>query len=150
MPTKVILRSDVPKLGAAGDVKSVSAGFARNYLLPRGLALPATEAALALFKKTEAKRKTALDKKLADAKALAGKLEGTALSFSRASAAEGKLFGSVGKTDIAKSLKASGFDVDRVTVQLEAPIKAVGDTEVAIQLHPQVSAKIKVTVLARA
>jgi large subunit ribosomal protein L9 len=150
MPVKVILRTDVPKLGNAGDIKNVAPGFARNYLIPRGMAEQATEAALAAYKKGEAKRAAASAKALDSAKAQAGKLEGTKLTFSRATAAEGKIFGSVGKNDIAKSLKTAGFEVDRNLIVLETPLKAVGEFDVEIKLHAQASAKIKVSVLARA
>ena len=150
MPVKVILRTDVPKLGNAGEIKNVAPGFARNYLIPRGLATQATDAALAAFKKGEAKRAATLAKAADGAKALAGKLEGTKLSFTRATAAEGKIFGSVGRNDIAKSLKTAGFEIDRNLIALEAPIKAIGEFDVEVKLHPQATAKIKVSVLARA
>ncbi len=147
---KVILRQDVDRVGSLGDVKEVKRGFARNYLLPRSLAEEATPAALAEL----GRRKDALMAKRAKAveaaTALSKKVDGTALSFTRPAGPEGHLFGSVGKTDIAESLKASGFEIDRAAVQLEAPIKMVGDVEVEIRLRPGVSAKVKVSVVARA
>jgi len=146
---KVILCRDVPKLGAVGDVKNVAPGFARNYLVPRGLAMPATETALAAFQRAQEKRKAAVARELEEAKALAAKLSGVKLSFTRASAAEGKIFGSVGKTDIIKSLRASGFELDRGSILLDAPLRCVGEFDVAIRLKPEVCAKIQVSVLAR-
>ena len=150
MPVKVILRTDVPKVGKAGDVKQVAPGFARNYLIPRGLATAATEGALAAFKRGESKRAVAVSDELKAAKALAAKVEGTKLSFTSATAAEGKIFGSVGKSDIAKSLKASGFEVDRSKIVLESPLKAVGEFDVELKLHADAVAKIQVSILARA
>ena len=149
MMTKVILRSTVAKVGAAGDIKRVKMGFARNYLIPRGLAVPATEAAIAVWKRGDAKRQAKLSETLKAAKAAVDKIRGISLSFTRLAGEEGKIFGSVGKSDIVKSLKASGFEVDRTHIVLEAPLRAVGDFEVEIHLHPEAVAKVKVSVLAR-
>ncbi len=146
---KVILRSDVDKLGRSGDVKDVSDGFGRNYLLPKRLALPATPAALKAWEKTKEKRSKLVDAKTAQCKELASKLNGVSLSFSRPAGAEGKLFGSVGKSDIVKSLKSCGYDVEKSAVALEAAIKQTGDHDVELRLLPDVAAKIKVTVVAR-
>jgi large subunit ribosomal protein L9 len=147
---KVILRSDVDKLGRAGDVKDVKDGFGRNFLLPNNLAMTATPANLTSWEKAKAKRAKLLESKTATTKDLAGKLAGVSLSFSRPAGAEGKLFGSVGKSDIVKSLKTAGFTVDKAVVAMDASIKQVGDHEVELRLLPDVSAKIKVTVVARA
>ena len=146
---KVILRSNVDKLGRAGDVKDVSDGFGRNFLLPNRLALPATPASLKSWEKAKEKRAKLNEGKLAVTKELAGKLSGVSLSFSRPAGAEGKLFGSVGKSDIVKSLKSCGYSVDKSVVALESSIKQTGDHEVELRLMPDVSAKIKVTVVAR-
>lgn len=146
---KVILRSNVDKLGRAGDVKDVSDGFGRNYLLPNKLAQSATPAALKAWEQAKAKRDKAAQAQLGKTKDLAGKVNGVSLSFSRPAGAEGKLFGSVGKSDIVKSLKSCGYTVEKDSVILEAAIKQVGDHEVELRLHPEVSAKVKVTVTAR-
>jgi len=146
---KVILRSDVDKLGRAGDVKEVSLGFGRNFLLPKRLAVEATPSALRWWEKGKEKRAKLVDARVKTAQELAGKLSGVALSFSRPAGAEGKLFGSVGKSDIVKSLKTCGFEVDKGAVALESPIKTAGDHEVELKLLPEVSAKIKVTVVPR-
>ncbi|MCX5788570.1 MAG: 50S ribosomal protein L9 [Elusimicrobia bacterium] len=146
---KVILKSDVEKLGRAGDVKQVATGYARNFLIPRKLALEATPAALKWSEQgTErrAKRQTTL---LALAKETAGKLASVHLSFTRPVGEQGKLFGSVGKSDIAESLKASGFTIDKKTILLPAAIKDVGDHEVEVKLAHDAVAKIKVSVVAR-
>ncbi len=146
---KVILRSNVDKLGRAGDVKDVSDGFGRNFLLPKKLALLATPAALKAWEKAKERRAKAAEAKLGQMKELAGKINGVSLSFSRPAGAEGKLFGSVGKSDIVKSLKSCGFTVEKDSVALESSIKQVGEHEVELRLHPEASAKVKVTVTAR-
>lgn len=146
---KVVLKTDVEKLGQAGDVKDVARGFARNHLFPRGLAVEATPAALRWVEQGKERRERARENTLAAAKALAGKLADVNLSFSRRVGENGKLFGSVGKTDIAKSLKASGYDVDKSAVMLESTVKEIGDTEVEIRLAPDAVAKIKVSVVPR-
>lgn len=147
---KVILRKDVDNLGHAGQVKEVKLGYARNMLIPRGLALEATPAVVAWFEKGEKRRAELREKSLAKAKDAAAKLADVKLSFSRPVGENGKLFGSVGKADIAKSLKASGHAVDKDAVVLPAAIKEAGDSEVEVRLATGVSAKVKVSVVARA
>lgn len=146
---KVILRSAVDNLGRAGDIKEVSDGYGRNFLLPNRLAVRATPAALREWEKCREKRAKVVAAEVSAAKALAEKLVGVKLSFTMPAGAEGRLFGSVGKSDILKSLKASGFEVDKAAVRLEAPIKAVGEHEVELRLQPEVSARIKIAVVAR-
>ena len=146
---KVILRSTVENLGRAGDVKDVAAGYGRNYLLPNGFAVAATPAAIKQWERGKDKRAKLVDAEIKTARELAEKLSAVALSFTMPAGAEGKLVGSVGKADVLKRLKASGFSVDKSVVRLDASIKAVGDHEVELRLAPEVSAKIKVTVAAR-
>lgn len=143
---KVILQTDVSKLGSMGEVKQVARGYARNYLIPRGLALEATQANLSFWKRVEARKREQEEKRLENARQRAERLREVSLSFSRAAGEQGKLFGSVGKADIAKSLKASGFDLEKSAIELSEPIKAVGDFQVEVRLHPKVSAAIKVSV----
>lgn len=146
---KVILKTDVEKVGRAGDVKDVALGFARNFLFVRGLAMEATPSAMRWFEKGKEKREKARQKLLEQARETCGKLADVRLSFSRRSAEGGKLFGSVGRADIAKSLKASGYAVERSAVILDAPIKEAGDFEVEIRMAPEASAKVKVSVVTR-
>lgn len=146
---KVILRSDVEKLGRAGDVKDVKTGFGRNFLLPRKLAEVATPAVLKQWERGKEKRAKLLEGKQGELKGLAAKINGVSLSFSRPVASEGKLFGSVGKSDIVKSLKSCGYTIEKDALVLDQPIKQVGDHEVEVRLMPEVSAKIKVIVVAR-
>ena len=147
---EVILKEDVTNLGNRGDVVKVADGYGRNFLLPRKLALQATSANKAVVEqmKTAAARRSASDKALAQE--LVAKLEPLVLSFTRKSGEAGHLFGSVTSADIAAALDAKGFEVDRRKIHLEEPLKTVGDFSVAIKLHREVTAQVKVKVLAEA
>ena len=146
---KVILRSDVEKVGRAGDVKDVSTGFGRNYLIPRRLAQEATPSAVRWWEKGREKRSKLLESKRHEARELAAKLSTVSLSFSRPAGAEGRIFGSVGKTDLLKSLKTCGYTIAKEAVVLEAAIKQTGEHEVELRLMPDVTAKIKISITAR-
>jgi large subunit ribosomal protein L9 len=147
---EVILKEDVDNLGHRGDVVKVAEGYGRNFLLPRKLAMQATEANKAVIEqmKSAAARRSASEKAVAEA--LVGKLEPIALSFTRKSGEEGRLFGSVTSADIATELAANGFDIDRRKIQLPEPLKSVGDFSVAVKLHREVTAHVKVKVVAEA
>jgi large subunit ribosomal protein L9 len=147
---EVILKEDVVNLGHRGDVVKVADGYGRNFLLPRKLALQATLANKAVIEtmKTSAARHSASEK--VQAEELVAKLEPLALSFTRKSGESGQLFGSVTSADIAAALAAKGFEVDRRKIVLNEPLKTVGDFDVAIKLHREVTAHIKVKVLAEA
>ena len=146
---KVILKNTVDHLGRAGDVKDVADGYARNFLLPRKLAEAATPSALKYWEKGKEKRASVVAAEVKVAQELAGKLAGVNLTFSMPASEEGKLFGSVGKTDVLKSLKAAGYDVPKNSVRLETALKTTGEHEVELRLAPEVAAKVKVTVSAR-
>ena len=147
---EVILKEDVVNLGQRGDVVKVADGYGRNFLLPRKLALQATDANKAVIEtmKTAADRRSATEKVLAEE--LATRLEPLVLSFTRKSGEAGHLFGSVTSADIAAELAGQGFEVDRRKIVLGEPLKTVGDHTVAIKLHREVTAHIKVKVLAEA
>jgi large subunit ribosomal protein L9 len=147
---EVILKEDVANLGNRGDVVKVADGYGRNFLLPRKLALQATLANKAVIEqmKTAAARRSATEK--AQAEELVAKLELVALSFTRKSGENGQLFGSVTSADIAGGLEAKGFEVDRRKIQLSEPLKTVGEYTVAIKLHREVTAHVKVQVLTEA
>ena len=146
---KVILRSTVDNLGRPGDVKDVKTGYARNYLLPRKLAELATESSLKYWEKGKEKRAALVAGDVKIAKELAEKLAGVNLSFAVPASEEGKLFGSIGKADLLKSLKAAGYEVPKNAINLETAIKTTGEHEVSLRLQPEVVAKVKVTVTAR-
>ena len=147
---EVILKEDVDNLGHRGEVVKVAEGYARNFLLPRKLAMQATDANKAVIEqmKSAAARRSASEKAVAEA--LVAKLEPLALSFTRKSGEEGCLFGSVTSADIATELAANGFDIDRRKIQLPEPLKTVGDFNVAVKLHREVTAHVKVKVVAEA
>ena len=143
---EVILREHVDNLGRRGEVVKVANGYARNYLLPRKLALLATEA-----NKTRVER----ERKIAEAReseergaaeAIATRLGALELSFSRKVGETEHLFGSVTSQDIADAVKAKGFDVDRRKILLPDAIKALGEFTVPVKLHRDVTAQLKVTV----
>jgi large subunit ribosomal protein L9 len=143
---EVILKEDVPKLGLAGDVVKVADGYGRNYLLPRKLAIEATGANRAVIAqmKAAAERRAAREK--GSAEALGKQLETLTLSFQRRSGEHDQLFGSVTSADIAKAIEAKGFEIDRRKVMLDEPLKRLGEFQVPIRLHREVTAQIKVVV----
>jgi large subunit ribosomal protein L9 len=144
---EVILKEDVVNLGLRGDLVKVADGYGRNFLLPRKLALQATQANKAVVEqmKTAAARRQATEK--AQAEELVVKLNPIVLSFTRKSGEAGHLFGSVTSADIAGGLEAKGFEVDRRKIQLDEPLKSLGEFSVAIKLHREVTAHVKVQVL---
>jgi len=147
---EVILKEDVANLGHRGDVVKVADGYGRNFLLPRKLALQATLANKAVIEqmKAAAARRSATEK--IQAEELSTKLQPVVLSFTRKSGENGQLFGSVTSADIASDLETKGFEVDRRKIQLTEPLKSLGDYTVAIKLHREVTAHIKVQVAAEA
>ena len=147
---EVILKEDVANLGHRGDVVKVADGYGRNYLLPRKLALQATETNKAVIAqmKASAARRSAAEK--AQAEQLVTRLEPVVLSFTRRAGEQGHLFGSVTSADIASELAAQGFEVDRRKVQLDEPLKSLGDFTVPIRLHREVTARVQVKVLSEA
>jgi large subunit ribosomal protein L9 len=147
---EVILKEDVVNLGHRGDVVKVADGYGRNFLLPRKLALQATTANKAVIEqmKAAAARRSATEK--VQAEELLTKLEPVVLAFTRKSGESGQLFGSVTSADIAAELATRGFEIDRRKISLNEPIKALGNHEVAIRLHREVTAHVKVKVIGEA
>jgi large subunit ribosomal protein L9 len=143
---EVILKEDVPKLGHRGDVVKVAEGYGRNFLLPRKLAIEATHGNKAVIEqmKQSSIRKSAVEK--TDAENLAKQLDGVSLAFHRKAGEKDHLFGSVTSSDIADALTAKGFNIDRRKIQLDEPLKSIGDFEVQIRLHRDVTGKVKVSV----
>ncbi len=145
---EVILKEDVNNLGHRGDVVKVADGYGRNYLLPKKLAMQATAANKAVIEqmKASAVRKSAKEK--AEAEALVSQLNNVALVFERKVGENDHLFGSVTSADIAAQLEAKGFNIDRRKVQLDEPLKQVGEFHLPVKLHREVTAHIAVTVKA--
>jgi large subunit ribosomal protein L9 len=144
---KVILLEDVRGTGKAGDVANVSDGYARNMLIPRGLAVEATAQNI----KQLEKKKEAMAKKFAEDKAAAlelkKKLEEVTVEVRTKAGKDGKVFGSVTSKDIADALKEMGFDIDKKKIQLDSPIKATGTTDVNVKLFTEIAGKVKVNVI---
>ncbi|MBZ5522552.1 MAG: 50S ribosomal protein L9 [Acidobacteriia bacterium] len=143
---EVILKEDVPKLGQRGEVVKVAEGYGRNYLLPHKLAIEATAGNKAVIEqmRQSAVRRTAVEK--ADAEALAKQLEGVTLTFQRKAGEKDHLFGSVTSSDLADGLEKKGFNIDRRKIQLAEPLKSLGEVEVPIKLHRDVTSRIKVVI----
>jgi large subunit ribosomal protein L9 len=147
---KIILRADVERLGNKGDLLDVADGYARNYLLPRGLALAATAGALAQAESMrEARsRRDAADRESAEA--VRDRLASSVVRIPAQSGTDGRLFGSVTATDVADAIVAQmGVELDRKRLHLEEPIRALGVHDVTLRLHPDVEAHVSVEVVAR-
>ena len=143
----VILRENVEKLGTAGDVVTVKDGYARNYLLPRGLAYLATDGNRRRLETEHKSRARRVEAEVGAAQEIAAKLEGVSLSFAMKAGEGDKLFGSVTTHDIAERLKAEGFDLDKKSVELAEPIKALGVYKVPVRLHAEVKPEVRVWVV---
>jgi large subunit ribosomal protein L9 len=144
---EVILREDIKTLGQAGEMVRVKPGYARNYLLPQGLAYEATEGnkkRIAAEGRVRAVRNQA---ERTEAERLASTLSGVSLTLSGKAGEEGKLFGSITSQDIADALARQGHAIDRRRIELEHPIKAIGEHAVTVRLHPEVNAELRVSVI---
>ncbi|HSG82828.1 MAG TPA: 50S ribosomal protein L9 [Gemmatimonadota bacterium] len=144
---EVILRRKVDNLGDVGEVVTVKPGFARNYLLPQGLAYSATEANRMRLEHERGAALAAEERERSVARALAERLEGVSINFSMLAGEEGKLYGSVGPRDIARELGEHGYEVQPRHVMLPETIKMLGVYSVPIRLYPEVEASVKVWVI---
>ena len=147
---KVILTKDMDNLGKAGALVEVKPGYGRNYLLPRQLAVPATAKNVRRLEHEKSGILARAAKEKQNMTAMAQKLSAIELKFTRKAGAENKLFGSVTSKDIHEQLSGQGFQVDRKQIHLPEPLKEVGTHEVAVKLHSEVIAKLKVTIAAEA
>ncbi len=143
---EVILKEDVVKLGNRGDVIKVAEGYGRNFLLPKDLAIEATPANKAVIEQMKASSVRRSAKEKAEAELLLTQLNTVALEFHRKVGEKDHLFGSVTSGDVAQALEAKGYTIDRRKVQLAEPLKQLGDFEIPIRLHREVTARVKVTV----
>jgi large subunit ribosomal protein L9 len=143
---EVILLKDIPSLGQAGQIVKVKDGYARNYLIPRRLAEPATYKS----KKAIEEQKRLIERKrqreLERAKSIAERLASLRCVIRRQAGIEGKLFGAVTSSDIENALKTLGFEVDRKKIELPEPIRTIGSHTVIIKLHPEVKVPLEVWV----
>jgi large subunit ribosomal protein L9 len=143
---QIILQEDVEKLGNRGELVEVAEGYARNFLLPRKLALEATSGNMKRIEKMRVAfaKKEATEKD--SATTLAGLLANVSLEFARKSGENDQLFGSVTSGDVAEALEAKGYNVDKRKIVLADPIKLVGEYEISIKLYREVTAKLKIVV----
>lgn len=144
---EVILRQDIEKLGTRGQIVNVADGYARNYLLPRRLAVPATEANKKIIEQERQAHLRREAKEKAEAEELARMLAGVKVTVHQKAGEYDQLFGSVTAMDIAEALAQQNFHIDRRKIQLEQPIKQLGEYKVPIRLHREVTVEITVEVL---
>jgi len=147
MTKEVILMEDVTGLGDQGDVVQVADGYARNYLLPKSLAAPVTEATRRRLEKKRKEREAERAQQRAEHEALARKIEQTSCTIPVKTGEEGKLFGSVGVQDILASLAEQGLTLSRNQLLLEAPIRELGVFKIPVKLQPEMEATLKVWVV---
>ena len=146
---QVILLEKIANLGSLGDLVNVKPGYARNYLVPQGKATVATEDNIKLFEERRAELEKASADKLQSAQARAKEAEGQRVEISERASEEGKLFGSVGVIEVAEVFTAAGFEINKSEVQMpEGPIKDLGEHQVTISVHPEVSFEVTVNVIA--
>lgn len=146
--TTILLREDIETLGGRGEIVKVKSGYARNYLLPQGLATLATKGNVKQIELERAAllKKAAVEKETAEAQA--GQMSDISLSFERKAGDQGHLFGSVTSMDIAEALKAKGYEIDRRKIVLKESIKETGEFTVPVKLHREVTLQVPVTVRA--
>lgn len=144
---EVILNKDVNSLGKAGEAVKVKDGFARNFLIPNGLAILKTQANLKKLEQEKGRRFLELEKAKKQAEELKDRLANLSLTIPVLIQEEDKFYGSITPLDLAVALKEEGFDIDKNSILLDEPIKSLGIYEVSVKLHPEVLAKIKIWIV---
>lgn len=144
----IILKENVEGLGKIGDLVKVKPGYARNFLVPRGLAVEANSRNVNELEHNKRQLERKLQRQTQAAELLKGQIEKAVCGFSLRAGEEGKLFGSVTSADIAEKLAAAGIEIDRKKIVLDEPIKTLGDHQVAVKLQPGIVASVKVSVVA--
>jgi len=144
---EVILKQDVDKIGKAGAVVKVKDGYARNFLIPNGLAVPLTSGNLKTMEEERLKKTQQQEKLKKEAEALKSRLSAVSLTIPALIQEEDKLYGSISAQDISTALKEEGFEVDKNAIDLEEPIKALGIYEVPVRLHTDITATVKVWIV---
>lgn len=146
---EVILLKKVGHLGGLGDKVSIRPGYGRNFLIPQGYAVPATEANLKAFEERRADLERQAAESLSTAETRRGQLDGLTVTIARKGGEDGRLFGSVGTADIAAAVAEMGYQIEKQEVRLpEGPFRAAGESEVVVHLHPDVDATLKLEVVA--
>ncbi|WP_136525806.1 50S ribosomal protein L9 [Geomonas ferrireducens] len=143
---KLILKENVENLGHIGDIVKVAPGYARNYLLPKGFAIEATEKNAKALEHAKRHLEYKKNKVLEAAKQLCAKIEAITLNLAHQAGADDKLFGAVTNMELAEQLKAVGVEIDRKRIVLDEPIKHLGEFTAIVKLHPEVAANLKVVV----
>lgn len=145
---EVILNQDIDRLGKSGTVVKVKDGYARNFLIPQGLAVPLTTTNLKKLEQDRQRKILQLERRKKEAEELREKLANFSLTIPvLTQEQEDKLYGSITPVDVASALKEEGFDIDKNSIILDEPIRSLGIYEVSVKLHPEVSVKIKVWVV---
>ncbi len=144
---KIILKKDVTTLGDAGEIVDVKPGYARNYLVPKGYAVPATGSNLKKYEQEKAAQQRQEEKEIEKARALADELSKVSLTAPIQVGEEDKAFGAITNQNIADLLKEKGYDIDRKKIQLDEPLKELGVFEVAVKLYKDVEATVKVWIV---
>ena len=144
---QVILKENVEHLGHIGDIVKVAPGYARNYLLPKGLVVEATERNAKALEHTKRHLEYKKHKVLESARGLVARIEALSLSISHQAGEEGKLFGAVTTKELAEKLLAAGIEVDRKKI-VSDPIKHTGDYEIPVKIHPEITATLKIVIVA--
>jgi large subunit ribosomal protein L9 len=146
---KIVLREDVDNLGHKGELVDVADGYARNFLVPRGLAMKATRGGIAQAEAMRRNRSARDARDRGEAQDLADRLTSSKVVVTARAGEGGKLFGSITSADIADAIaKQSGAEIDRRSIQLTEPLKELGEVEVPVKLHPEVTASVQVEVVA--
>jgi large subunit ribosomal protein L9 len=144
---QIVLKEDIDKLGRRGEIVKVADGYARNYLLPLGKALPATAGNLKVIEREKRRYVVRLTKEKDENEALAGRIQALSLTLVRKVGESDVLYGSVTSGDVAEALSKEGVVVDKRRIQLPEPIKSLGIYTIPIRLHPEVTAEVKVWVV---
>lgn len=144
---KVILKEDVERVGKRGEIVEVSDGYARNYLIPKKLAVAATPSNLKAFQNEDKLRKMKADREKTKAEKLANKLKNISITIAVKTGEDDKLFGAVSSVDILSALKDKGIELHKGMIRMEDSIRSLGTHYVPIKLHPEVEAKLKVEVV---
>jgi len=145
---KVILKEDVPNLGDIGEVVTVASGYARNYLIPRNLAVEASTRNIKYFEHLKRAMAARVEKARKEKQSLAEKIGAVTLTFTARAGEDGKLFGSITSMDVQKKLQEEGIDIDRKRIIIPDPIKRVGEYTVQVKLHSDIFADLKLQIVA--
>lgn len=145
---KVILKEDIQGVGKAGQIINVKDGYARNFLFPKGLALIADEKNLKLLEYQKKKFEEEAKKKRQDAESIAERLSGIQITIKAKAGEDQKLFGSITPKDIAEALQKEGFSIDKKQIIISEPVKRLGEYEVEVKLHTNLTTKFKINVIA--